>query len=173
MSCRGYTLIELLVVISIIGILSMVVFVNFKGFSQDQVLNKGILQIQNALRFAQTNATTGVLCGSSGGTSWSTEFELDETTINILCEASATSQKTFTLENVVIDAIKASSCNTNSSPPFIVTYSPILGTVNFGKPGDDDCLTTNSLTVAFTLKNPKSGNIKTLTISKGGATDVQ
>ncbi len=182
MSCRGYTLIELLVVISIIGILTVVVFVNFKGFSQDQVLLRAILQVQNALRFTQTNATTGAFCwtdpkdqtkGSSSGTSWSAEFESDGTTINILCEKSTAPQKTFILEGVAIDSSQASSCPVTSTLPLLITYSPISGNVNFGKSGDDVCLTTNSSTITFTLKNPKSGNVKPLTISKGGAIDVQ
>lgn len=177
MPCRGYTLIELLVVISIIGILSVVVFVNFQGFSQDQALAKGILQIQNALRFAQSNATAGVLCGTTGGAAWSAQFESDKTTINILCEKSTANQKTFSLEGVNLDSIKASECNANTNPPFAVTYAAISGNVSFGKAGDDVCLTTNSPKVTFTLKNPKNSgtnsNTKPLTISKGGAIDVQ
>lgn len=185
MSCRGYTLIELLVVISIIGILSVAVFVNFQGFSQDQVLSKGLLQMQNALRFAQSNATSGALCwtdpndhtkGNFGGTAWSAEFESD--TVKILCDKSTNSQKTFTLEGVTVGSIKASGCgNTNISLPFKVTYASINGNVSFGKAGDDVCLTTNSSKITFTLKNPKNNdpnsNTKPLTISKGGAIDVQ
>ena len=166
-------MIELLVVISIIGILSIVVFVNFNNFSQDQVLVRALLQVQNALRFAQTNATTGVLCGSSGGSSWSAEFESDKTTINILCEKSTASQKTFSLENVEIDQVQASSCTSASPLPLKITYSPVTGKVDFGKMGDDICLTTNSSTLTLTIKNLKNGNTKNLTISKGGAVDVR
>lgn len=171
----GFTLIELLVVISIIALLSIVAFINLKGFSQDQVLNKAVSEIQTLLRLAQANATAGVLCNSQGGANWTVNFKANKVDIELDCGDSSSFVKTLTLENVQVDSIKGASCGPPTDLPLIVTYSKISGNVKFDSIVGSDidlCLET-SANVLIDLKNLKTSNIKSFTISKGGAMDVR
>ena len=176
-SARGFTLIELLVVISIISIMSVVAFVNFKDFAQDQILNKAIGQIQTYLRLAQANATAGVLCQGIGGVDWAVVFQANQRNLDLICGVSGMVVKTLTLENVLIDSVKSSTCAaicTNASClPLKVSYSKLDGSVKITSSADQTtCLSTSSQ-ILINVKNLKTNNIKTFTISKGGATDAQ
>ena len=162
----GYTLIELLVVLTIMAVLSIVVFINFKTFSQDQAVNKAVGQVQSALRLAQSNAGSGVTCAGVGGAKWSAKLNTNAT--DILCDKSTSVQKNFTLENVTISSIKCSTGG-NLTLPITISYSSIYGNVDFGS---DGCL-GNTQTLVITLSNSQnSSSTKTFTISKGGAIDV-
>lgn len=172
--CNGYTLVELLIVIAIISILGVVVFINARTFAQDQVLNRSLGEVQSALRLAQTNATSGLVCIDSenvaqGGVWWSVQFS-DKTKALIYCEKSNQSQKTFQLDNVEIVSIKGSSCAQDASLPVTVTYSALYGVLTFS--ALDPCIGTSN-TLTFTFKNLKNGNVKGFNLSKGGAIDVQ
>ncbi|MBI2040331.1 prepilin-type N-terminal cleavage/methylation domain-containing protein [Candidatus Microgenomates bacterium] len=169
---RGYTIIELLVVITIIAILSAIVFINSRTLAQDQILNKAVGQIQSALRLAQSNATAGLKCGSplQGGASWSAQFGSDKTKVEIYCDKTATVQQTFSLENVQVSEIQGSSCPSSSPPPVSIKYSPLYGLLTFE--ASDSCIgLSNTLTI--TVSNLTGGNSKSFTLSKGGAIDVE
>lgn len=173
---NGYTLIELLVVLTIMAILTIVVFINYKTFSQDQILKKATGEIQSLLRLAQSNATTSLTCpGSTAGVSWAVKFLADKETLHLTC-GPATFQKSLRLENVQIDSIKCSpapaTCpQTGFNTPLIVSFTPLYGKVTFIKSGEFCVDTAQSVMVV--LKNLKNNNNKCFTISKGGAIDVQ
>lgn len=172
---RGYTLIELLVVLTIMAVLSIVVFINYRTFSQDQILNKALGQVQIILRLAQSNATSGYLCAGQGGASWSVQFGSDNTKVEIYCDKTTTVQKSYTLENATVTSIQGSGCGSPYTSPFTtpikITYSPLYGNPKFEGP-TDICFTTNSPSIVFTLTNTK-GNTKSFKLSKGGAIDIQ
>lgn len=159
----GYTLIELLVVISIISIMAMVGFVNYKDFAADQILVKAQGQLQSALRLAQANATSSVKCSNSGATSWRV-FVLNSSnyaTAYVICDPGATTVSSYTMDNVQV-AATGSGCSFN-----------IFLSVNYSMGNGMLASTCNSIT--FTLSNVRvpSTPVKTFTISKGGAIDVQ
>lgn len=166
MRSAGFTLIELLVVISIISILSVVGFVNFKGFSEDQATDKAVGQIQTLLRLAQSNATSGILCGTSGGVPWS--LILNSTSIDLACGSTNIVQKTYTLDSSAeIDTIIGSGC-TGSIMPVYLTYSPGVGALTFYAPGASNTCNA-SVSWTFTIKNTRNNTTKSFIQSKGGA----
>lgn len=179
-TARGFTLVELLVVMAITAILGTVVFVNFKDFTQDQVLNKATGQIQTYLRLAQANATAGVLCNNQGGADWRINFK-DKTSINLECSinnfANIVSSKTLTLENVQIDSVAsptcAATCSNSSCLPLFVTYSKLDGSVKIKSDVEQTSCLNTSNQVLINIKNLKTTNLKSFMISKGGATDAQ
>ncbi|MBI2018653.1 prepilin-type N-terminal cleavage/methylation domain-containing protein [Candidatus Daviesbacteria bacterium] len=169
---KGFTLVELLVVISIMALLGVVAYANFKDFAQDQVVNKAIGQIQTAFRLAQANATSGVTCLDLGGADWSVQIRTDGTNVDLICGSSNSVVQTTILENVEVDSVGGSACapGSTSALPLTVTYSKLSGTVKID--GSDNCI-DNSATVSVNFKNLKTSNTKTFTISKGGAINVQ
>lgn len=172
---NGYTLVELLVVLTIISIVGILVFVNFRTLSEDQVLKKAIGQVQTSFRLAQSNATSGYLCAGQGGASWSVQFGSDNTKVEIYCDKTTMVQKSYTLENATVTSIQGSGCSSPYTSPFTtpikITYSPLYGNPKFEGP-TDTCFTTNSPSIVFTLTNTK-GNTKSFKLSKGGAIDIQ
>lgn len=172
---KGYTLVELLVVLSIMAIVSIVVFVNFKTFSQDQILKKTAGDIQSFLREAQSNATSSLNCGSSSGVSWAVKFLADKQTLNLNCGPADSFQKSLQLENAQVDSIKCSpvptTCpQTGFNTPLTIRFAPLDGKVSFAE--GDSCI-NNASTLMIVLKNLRNNNNKCFTISKGGAIDVQ
>lgn len=178
----GYTLIELLVAISVIAILSIVTFINFKGFSQDQLLNEAVGQVQTMLWLAQSNATSGLKCNNNPAKSWMVEFSknLDQYYIKLKCnyaQSPDVEKKTLTLKGgVTVDAIShGSECLTVTFPTNTMT---ILYTTLYGKTefilargvGGSEC-NADVPTITVTLK--RNNSTKILTINKGGAIDVQ
>lgn len=169
----GFTLVELLIVISIMAILGVVSYVNFKDFAQDQVINKAIGQIQTTLRLAQANATSSVICpGLENAADWSVNIKTDGINVDLICGPSNSVIQTTVLENVEVDPIEGSACSPGSthSLPLAITYSKLSGLVKID--GSDNCIDGSS-TVKVTVRNMRTDNTKTFTISKGGAINVQ
>lgn len=160
---RGFTLIEILVVISIMALLAVGSFVYFKDFSARQYTNKAAGEIQSLFRLAQSNATSSTICKKGDGTNdqskWSLKFFNDHQTIKLLCGQDNTEKRTYILENARFESSR--------NLPVQVNYAPGSGVLTFSC--EPDCNSAQSLT--FTL-NP-GANQKTLTISKGGAVNVQ
>lgn len=167
----GFTLIELLITISIMAILSTIAFVNFKDFAQEEVSNRAVGQVQTSFREAQSNASANVLCGNQAGVNWAVNFQTDKTTVNLACGTNNITQKSLHLENVQVTSIDGDSPNCSSvSLPLIITFAPLSSQITMT--GSDDCI-ARSKTVTLTLTNTKTSAPKTISISKGGAIDVQ
>lgn len=171
---KGFTLIELLIVISIIALLSIAAFVNFKDLVQDQIIKKAIGEIQTALRLAQANATSSFLCNGQASVDWKVNIRVDRVNVDLMCGDSDFIVKTTTLQNVQVESIEGSACTspitTFTDLLLKITYTKLSGSVKIDGPAD--CL-DNSPKVLVNIKNTKTDNIKTFTISKGGAIDVE
>jgi len=166
----GFTLVELLVVISIISILSVIIAVNFKDFSQDELSKKAISEIQTYLRTAQANATTSPLCDKASGVDWGVNFKTDKQRIELVCGPTNTIIKTLILDNLQLDSIEGSSCTVPKNLPLIVSFTALTGAVRII--GSDPCIGKSSK-VTLNIKNLKSKEIKSFSISSGGAIDVE
>ncbi len=154
----GFTLIELLVVISIMAILGVAAFVNFRDFASTQSLKKAAGEIQSFLRLAQSNASSSTLCNGTGGVSWTVAFTPPRTITTTCNSVPIFLYKTLTLSQ---DVTMSSTC---SSPVHLV-YSALKGIPS------NNC-SPASPNVTIILTNSK-GDTKILTITSGGAIDVQ
>jgi len=171
-SALGYTLIELLLVLSITSIIGIIGYVNYKDFSSDQIVIKAVSDVQSVLRLAQSNATSSTLCSNGQYIGpWSLVF--NQTSIYLTCGLANQVQKIYNLENAQINSILGSSClEENSSLPFTVQYSNLDGGLDFPSAGSDTC--KGSLSWTFTLTNTiDTSKLKSFTISRGGAIDVE
>lgn len=182
----GFTLIELMVVISILALLAVGFFVNFKSFGEEAALKNAASDMQSALRLAQSNATAGVKCGSSGGSSWYIQFS-DRSTFNLRCSTQGSSDPPIRKWSIPlpiyiseIDGIRPSPCISS----FISSGTIALGiNVDFsyssGKAtfidGDStkDCLGKSTSIVIKLKKSSDDSALKTVTLDKGGSVDVQ
>ena len=170
----GFTLIELLVVMTIVAILGVGAFVNFKDFTQNQTLKKSLSQVQSLLRLAQANSTANVLCQTQSGVDWTVYFKTDKVNIDLICGPSHTLIKTAVLEGVQVNSVKGSACSSETSLPLQVTYSKLPHKVNFDSvDGNSDACLERSSSVLVNFKNLKTQEVKGFTISKGGAIDAQ
>lgn len=153
--------------------MSVVGFVNFKGFSSGQVPIKAAGQVQSLLRLAQSNATSSTVCNNSGALSW--QLVLSAVSSNIALECSNTSTtfsyKTYTLENAEVSSITGSASGCNSSSAKVI-YTAGVGVVNFNDSANTCINSANSLTITVRDKNNNSST-KNIIISKGGAINVQ
>ena len=146
-------------VISIIGILSVVAFVNIKDFSSDQALKKAVGEVQTYLRLAQSNASSSTLCGSSSGDiNWT--VTLKTSSVVITCRSTGDPYKTLILQNGITIG---SSC----SLPFSVDYSALKGVPHLS---NASCWMDGN--VKINLVTSKGGSIS-LTLTSGGAINVQ
>lgn len=184
MRSAGYTLIELLIVISIIALLSVVGFVNFKDFSAGQVIVRAEGEAQTLLRLAQSNATSSTLCNNplstnKGSVSWKLVFT-NFTSIALQCDTAIHSNylvRTYTLQNAQF-SIKGSGCGSATAGDVTLTYTTGVGALAVSTTDllTSTCL-TNSGSIIFTISKPtgssSTASSQSFTINKGGAIDVQ
>lgn len=182
MRSSGYTLIELLVVITILGILSVVMFLNIKNSSQDLALDKNIDEVQTMLRLAQSNATAAVKCNGSSAISWMVEFDTSQQDVSLICNNSTEPpviKKELKMETDDIEVLSISTgeaCFSTTYPtyPLTVIFSSPFGKVDFvvarGIENAECIAETNEITIR--AKNKKSGNDKKgLIFTRGGAVE--
>lgn len=181
---KGYTLIELLVVLAIIAILAIFVFANYKDFSSGQVLIRATSQIQSLLRLAQTNASSNVLCNGISATEWFVVFtnSSSTSTVDLYCKTTTENKiKTVTLAQGVTfdpstyDPPDGSSCSAFPEKPFIISYQPLVGKINFSirDAGSSRCNIDDAVQkVTIPIKYAINNSTGTFVISKGGGIDV-
>ncbi len=121
---RGYTLVELLVVISIMAIMTLSAMPIFRNYQNDQKVKAAALQLQEALREAQNNALSGVVCAPNNpADNWGIIFGDDQTTSTNNYQVAPVSYSASGNSLIV-----SSPCP-GGSPP-----SPPLITSNFASP---------------------------------------
>ena len=170
---RGFTLVEILVVLAIMGLVGITTFISVGTFREDENLKSVTSDLQSYLRLAQANATTGVKCGTTGGVSWSIVIT-DRTSIKLTCQAQEI--RAWTIKYPAqIDSIEGSgtlSCSSVISNPVTVTFSYLNGQAAFSDP-QNKCLSESTGIQIKVRKKTGSTVLKTVTVSKGGAIDVQ
>ena len=178
MRSAGFTLIELLVVISIIGILSVMGYANYKDFAANQVGVKAVRELQTYLRLAQSNATTSTVCNGQGAISWSLKF-VDSSKIELHCskqiEPTDNKISTLILENATLLITGDNICPAGGIGfPVTLTYLTGVGTQSLTS-SDINVIQTckDSPTFIFTITNLKNGKTQIFKITKGGAIDVR
>lgn len=185
-SACGFTLVEILVVLAIMGIIGMMTYLNIGTFREDENLKSVASDLQSYLRLAQSNATTGIKCGLSGGVSWVLLIK-DRTTLQLRCQTQTAVDppiREWTIKNPAqIDAIEgvlqstncASSFTSTSATEITVTFSYLLGNVVFSDSDHTNtCLSGSTKMRIKVRKNAESpDDLRTVTINKGGSIDVQ
>ena len=171
---KGFTLVELLVVITIIAIISLVVFINLRSFEEDKELVAAAANLQNFFRLAQTNATTTVKCGAQTNATWFVTF-VEKTRVELGCRLpTATTLSNLSKRLIFNASIEISSIEGTSpcSYPVNITYSPLYGLVEFENA--NGCV-SRSPKVKVTLKSStnKMNQTKVVTINKVGTVNVE
>lgn len=176
MRSAGYTLVELLIAIAITSIFSLVGFVSYKNFSDDQIIKKATDEVQTIIRVAQTNGSTGVFCNDLSSLAWSIQFVNNKTDeIKLYCEiADGTifEKDTLLLKGTDINDIKADGCPSSSYPADSFTIRFRSGATNMEFIGTQECL-KNSPQITIKVKDTKSEVIKNIFVSKGGTVNVK
>lgn len=148
---NGFTLIEILIVVALLAITAVVVIPNLRKFNEDQDLISASNSLKQALRIAQSSASSGTKCSTLPAQSWKVSIQTQQLNVVALCldpstqaspspEArtpmafpqgiSVSSDNCGVLGNVGADIIFTSgkisfTCNNGLfvSSPFIVTLS--------------------------------------------------
>ncbi len=181
---KAFTIIELMVVISIMAILSVVVFVNLRSFGEDANLKNVAFDVQSYIRLAQTNATSGVRCGGHGGASWSIVIS-GRNTVNLVCETQDAYVRTWTIHSPALISSICGSGGCASCPSSFtagdavisklikVTFSYLEGKVSFeDEDSTQQCFLQTSDMVINLIKKSESEDTKSVTINKGGSIDI-
>ncbi|MDO8576948.1 MAG: prepilin-type N-terminal cleavage/methylation domain-containing protein [Candidatus Daviesbacteria bacterium] len=166
---RGFTLIELLVVIGIMAITSVFTLANYRSFGEDQNLKNALLDVQNQLRAAQTNATTSVKCDTQYGASWMITF-INITSLQLQCTENWSdiwSKKTFqpsTNPNISMQFEPSVNCP-DTSRLFSIAFAPLTGKISFLDSAYRE--KTNCASIKIILHNSKTQSNKSLVIEQG------
>lgn len=186
----GYTLVELIVVIGILSVLGGVFLNNFKNFSQQQLLNKNISNLQSRIVAVQGAALANQKCDSStsslywyssivssGGNFW----------LQTYCYGiaggvvSTVMTDSFKLDSGLnINVCKdSSSCSSpapacvlalNSSSSVQLNFKSLTGEISFSSPSAACLSTGSSLTIE--LVNSVNNSKREIYIKKGGVISV-
>lgn len=175
----GFTLIELLVVITIIASLAVLVFPQFGTFNKSSDLQNAAATLQTALRNAQNNATSGIVCwiSTSAASSWNIKFDVSSYSLEATCVGSIgagtptpPAMAKYNLpKGVSISGIQFNGC----SFPVLATDQPkvifanISGAISF-ESGSSDCPVGFSTTKMTVILSSSSGQ-KSVIIEKGGS----
>lgn len=177
---KGFTLIELLMVLAILSLGSLFAFVNLGSFREDKQLQNASGALVSFLRLAQTNATSGVKCGTSSGAAWALEFRNREN-IYLKCQTDPSDQRWWSVgENISIKSIKGKdNCFSSftslstATGTIKIQFSPISGKVEFIDANQTNTCFSKSQSAVITLENMDSLAVKQVTISKGGVINAE
>lgn len=136
---KGFTLVEILVVIALMVTATVIVVPNFRKFNEGQDLTQAVNDLKQALRVAQSSATSGTKCSSFPASKWkvslaSTQF----TTIAVCYDQSGATSPAPELRQTVI-------------PPPSISISVADNCGSSGTAGAEISFTGN--TVSFSCNN--------------------
>lgn len=121
---KGFTLIELLVAISIIVVVGTLILIDFNPFRNTQNLQIAVLDLQNFIREAQVNASSGVICPDSDRVQtvkpWKVSFTSDE--VEMICGSLSAAHRTLKFKPDIKLQLNA---------PCSLEFTPVNGSVSF------------------------------------------
>lgn len=181
---RGFTLIELLVVVMMIAGVTALVLPQFSSFNRSQSVQNAAEELQSALRFAQSSASSGVQCDltSTQASYWYLKFfDSSGYKIETTCSGSEVGPLTptptpsfikvypfpsgVTVDKILIQTPLLDDCP--QSPPQRITFSNIAGAVRFPDT-ETDCSTQGvSSKLKITLKS--GSDSMSVIVEKGGS----
>lgn len=179
LSKLGFTLIELLVAISIIVIVGTLALIDFGPFRSSQNLQTAVLDLQNFIREAQVNASSGVVCPDAEETvkPWKIGFITDR--VEMTCGSLSTAYRTlkFKQEDIKLTGLEVGSGSTQCGLDSLqLVFAPVNASVSFFKVPEKSCDafgSTSSPTTVKILVQLKNDPPKKLMINLGGVINVE
>lgn len=119
---KGFSLIELMVTVAILSTLSVLIFPNLKSFKSDQEFKEAVLNMQEVIKVAQTNAFNGVkINNTTEAKNWCVEFGSSVYALKANCQQGQTPVqiKEYQLSPHAIEAVRTigTYINPTSAPP--------------------------------------------------------
>lgn len=183
---KGFTLVELLVAISIIVIVGTLALIDFGPFREGQNLQTAALNLQNFIREAQVNASSGVVCPDDDTVKpWKIKLERDK--VRIICGDTGSADRILNLKKEVILYSLATRMTDDKTGilsfcgnynDLQILFMPITGAVSFAIPNTANCASSNPLisvkqaVLSLTLQDDP-GSKKDIIISSGGVISVE
>lgn len=168
---RGFTLIEILVGLAVVAVLGIAGYINYRTFSQEQVMDDAVSKAQSLLRTAQTNATASLKCETVASTEWMVVFT-NTTTLQLQCKRldnlqEKTIKQLILTNNVQIDSIGTLSCT--ALFPMTIGFNTLSGKVSFSDPNPRRICIERLNEITVKIKHTLSPNLlKSITITNGG-----
>lgn len=185
----GFTLIEMIIVIALMAGFIAVALPKMNSFNKEQFLPQAADALQEAIRVAQSNATSGVKCSSEASTAWYFEFKSNPgpspysyvigSTCSSLTPTPLPSPISSSVNVVLVDIDGCSPVPSNFSG-MGVKFQNISGEVSFnqGLSGacivnqtDDQLANAKKMTITLQLGSDASKQAK-IVVEKGGAVYV-
>lgn len=179
---RGFTLVELVVVISIMSILFVAGVVNFGTLRENQNLTSATFDLQSLIRLAQSNATSGVQCGSSPAFDWRITI-LGATDIILSClwdhdnnpttaPVSSEIKRQVLSSNIKIEQLFGNAQTCQAGVNSSITFGVPFGRATFSDPLNQACI-RDSDSFNMVVKNQNDAQRQMITIRKGGAINIE
>lgn len=183
---KGFTLLELLVVVAIVSILIVLSIPQFSKFNNSQAVQTSALELQTAVRTAQSNAGSGIKCDSPPTTpslDWQLLLSDDRGyRVTSTCNPSGSAvNNTFLLSpNVKFSEVSMRGpdelCNESRAAYFTgygVSYNNVSASAAFKKPAGSVCNDVDFARVTNMVISLRSANdssvIRKVVIEKSGA----
>lgn len=178
----GFTLIEMIIVIALIAGFIAVALPRMNNFNKEQFLPQAADALQEAIRVAQSSATSGVKCSSEVSTAWYFEFKSNPgpssysyvigSTCSLLTPTPVPSPISSSVNVVSVD-IQGCSLITSNFGGVGVIFQNISGGVSFLQGFTNNCSAVQldkapKMTITLQLGNDASKQAK-IVVERGGA----
>jgi len=178
---NGFTLIELLTVVFIIGVMSMIIFVNYRNSGEKFALQRSANSLLQSIRMAEGMATNSQKFGTaypSGGYGISLTKGSGSTNYTVFADVNNPPNHSYDIGEEVGGLGKfESSVKVSGLLPgvagdnlTIIFQAPDPKVIFYGDSGE---ISTEITDVSIILTNPKNNETKTVKINKAGLIYVE
>lgn len=125
---KGFSLIELMVTVVILSTISVLIFPNLKSFKSDQEFKEAVLNMQEVIKVAQTNAFNGVKINTAAeAKNWCVEFDRNVYALKANCQQAPVQIKEYKFSPHTIEAVRTiGGLSTQSSESTTPTATPVV-----------------------------------------------